>query len=147
MDLVSHFRHARNAVVVPAGNTIFRAGEPGTVMYVLLEGSAGVLAGGKLVEIAGPGALLGEMALIDEAPRSATVVARRDCRLVPIPQVQFDLLIAETPAFARAVMQGMAARLRRMNLKAAEAATPAFPHPRLDALRETPVRGGSSPAG
>jgi CRP/FNR family transcriptional regulator, cyclic AMP receptor protein len=115
MDLVGHFSNARNSIVIPAGQTIFRAGERGTVMYVLLEGSASVLVGGDVVEIAGPGAVLGEMAVVDEAPRSATVLARGDCRLVPVPQAQFDLLIAEAPAFARAVMHALATRLRRMN--------------------------------
>ena len=117
MDLVRHFRSARNTVTIRAGRIIFRSGDPGTVMYVLLEGSAAVLVGDDVVEIAGPGAVLGEMALLDEGPRSASVLARRDCTLVPIPREQFDLLIAETPAFARQVMQSMAERLRRMNEK------------------------------
>ena len=115
MDLVRHFRSARNTVSVPAGRILFKSGDPGTVMYVLLEGSAAVLVGDDVVEIAGPGAVLGEMALLDEGPRSASVLARRDCTLVPIPREQFDLLIAETPAFARQVMKSMADRLRRMN--------------------------------
>ena len=120
LDLVAHFRHARNAVAVRAGKTIFRAGERGTTMYILMEGSAAVLVGGELVEIALPGAVLGEMALLDEAVRSATVVARHDCRLVPVPREQFDLLLMEAPAFAREVMRSMAARLRRMNARLAE---------------------------
>lgn len=115
MDLVRHFRSARNTVTVRAGRILFRSGDPGTVMYVLVEGSAAVLVGEEVVEIAGPGAVLGEMALLDEGPRSASVLARRDCTLVPIPREQFDLLIAETPAFARQVMKSMADRLRRMN--------------------------------
>lgn len=122
LDLVAHFRHARNAVTVRAGETIFRAGEPGTVMYVLLAGSAAVLVGRELVEIALPGAVLGEMALVDEPARSATVVARHDCRLVPIACAQFDLLLMEAPAFAREVMRSMAARLRKMNARLADAA-------------------------
>jgi CRP/FNR family transcriptional regulator, cyclic AMP receptor protein len=115
MDLIEHFKHARNVVSAAAGETIFRQGELGTVMYVLLEGVALVRAGDTLVELAAPGALLGEMALLEDAPRSATVVAATTCRLVPVPLAQFDLLIRETPAFARKVMSSMAARLRRMN--------------------------------
>ena len=115
MDLVQHFGNARNSILVPAGGPIFRAGERGTVMYVLLEGSASILLGNELVEIAAPGSLLGEMALLDERARSATVLARSTCRLVPIGREQFDLLIAETPAFAREVMKVLADRLRRMN--------------------------------
>lgn len=120
LDLVAHFKDARNAVEVRAGATIFRAGERGTTMYILMQGSAAVLVGRELVDIALPGAVLGEMALLDEPTRSATVVARHDCRLVPVPREQFDLLLMEAPAFAREVMRSMAARLRKMNARLAE---------------------------
>jgi len=120
LDLVAHFKNARNAVAVRAGRTIFRAGERGTTMYILMEGSAAVLVGGESVARFGAGAVLGEMALLDEPARSATVVARHDCRLVPVPREQFDLLLMEAPAFAREVMRSMAARLRRMNARLAE---------------------------
>jgi CRP-like cAMP-binding protein len=119
-DLVAHFRHARNAVTVRAGKAIFHAGERGTTMYILMEGSAAVLVGGELVDIALPGAVLGEMALLDEPVRSASVVARHDCSLVPVPREHFDLLLMEAPAFAREVMRSMAVRLRRMNARLAE---------------------------
>jgi CRP-like cAMP-binding protein len=115
MNLIAHFKNARNAVRVPAGHTIFQQGQRGTVMYVLLDGVAEILVGGRPVELAQDGALLGEMALVDDEPRSATVVARTACKLVPIPQAQFDLLARETPEFARCVMMSMAERLRRMN--------------------------------
>ena len=121
MNLVEHFKNARNAVSVPAGRMIFRAGERGTVMYVLMSGSAGVVVGQELVEIARPGAILGEMALLDGTVRSATVVARGDCQLVPVPREQFALLITEEPQFAHEVMKSMARRLRSMNERAEEA--------------------------
>ena len=115
MNLIAHFKDARNAVYVPAGHSIFQQGQRGTVMYVLIDGEAEILVGGRPVELAQGGALLGEMALVDDEPRSATVVARTACKLVPIPQAQFDLLVRETPEFARCVMMSMAERLRRMN--------------------------------
>jgi CRP-like cAMP-binding protein len=115
MNLIAHFEDARNAVCIQAGQTIFKQGQRGTVMYVLIDGVAEILVGGHSVEFAEGGALLGEMALVDDEPRSATVVARTACKLVPIPQAQFDLLVRETPEFARCVMMSMAERLRRMN--------------------------------
>src|SRR6266567_2870616 len=63
------------------GQTLFREGETGDCMYVLLEGSADVFVGEVLVESATPGALLGEMALVDSSPRTATVVATMPARL------------------------------------------------------------------
>ena len=58
---------------------------------------------------------MGEMSLIDDSVRSATVMARTECLLLAIGRAEFDLLIRETPAFARHVMGVMASRLRRMN--------------------------------
>jgi CRP/FNR family cyclic AMP-dependent transcriptional regulator len=121
MDLVAHFRGARNLVVIQAGVPLFNEGEPGNTMYVLMEGSAAVLVAGHVIEVAKPGALLGEMALVDSSVRSATVLARSMCRLLPITIAQFDLLVRESPEFARHVMMVMAGRLRRMNQRLLEA--------------------------
>lgn len=115
MDVLQHFRHARRIATIPQGTTLFKAGDAADVMYVLMEGQANVMVGRIIVEIAGPGSLIGEMALVDRAPRSATVVARTLCRVVPVDPGHFDLLIHETPAFGRHVMAVMAGRLRRMN--------------------------------
>ncbi len=115
MDLVAHFRNARNAVSLPGGVVLFGEGDPGTAMYVLLEGSASVLVRGTALEILSAGSLVGELSLLDGSPRSATVLTRTPCRFVAIEPAEFDLLIREAPAFARHVMQVMAERLRRMN--------------------------------
>jgi CRP/FNR family cyclic AMP-dependent transcriptional regulator len=80
-----------------------------------------VIVGDTLVEEASPGALLGERAVVDLSPRSATVVANTDCRLLPIDARQFDLLVRETPEFARHVMQVVTGRLRTMNERLREA--------------------------
>lgn len=122
MDIVEHFRNARVVKTLPAGSVIFRAGDKPDFVYVLMEGQANILVGGTIVEIAARGALLGEMALIDGKPRSATVVSRTLCKVVPIDIMHFDLLVQETPAFSRYVMNAMAERMRRMNdnLRAAQ---------------------------
>lgn len=121
MDLIAHFRGARNLVFIQAGVPLFNEGEPGNTMYVLMEGTAAVVAAGHVIEIAEPGALLGEMALVDSSVRSASVFARSNCRLLPISIAQFDLLVRESPEFARHVMMVMAGRLRRMNQRLLEA--------------------------
>ena len=121
MDVIAHFKRARNVVSVPAGLVLFREGEPGTEMYVLLEGLAEVSIGGEVVEVAKPGALLGEMALVSSSVRSATVVTRTGCRLISIDSSRFDVLVRESPEFARHVMTVMADRLRRMNERLKEA--------------------------
>lgn len=120
MDVISHFKRARTQSV-PAGLILFHEGEPGKDMYVLIKGTAEVSIGGDVVEVAQPGALLGEMALVNSALRSATVVTRTDCQVVSIDVRQFDMLVRESPEFARHVMTVMAERLRRMNDRLREA--------------------------
>lgn len=115
MDLVAHFQGARTVASVQSGVPLFNEGESGKNMYVLMEGTVSILVGGKLVEVAEPGALLGEMALVNSSVRSATAITRSDCRVISINSLQFDLLVRESPEFARHVMEVMANRLRRMN--------------------------------
>ena len=122
MDLIAHFQGARTLVLVQAGLVLFNEGDPGKSMYVLMEGTAAVLVGGEVIEVARPGALLGEMALVNSSVRSATAITRTACRLLPINSSQFDLLVRESPEFARHVMTVMADRLRRMNKRLAEMA-------------------------
>jgi CRP-like cAMP-binding protein len=122
VDLVAHFRDARTIVSLQTGLVLFSEGEPGKNMYVLMEGTAAVCVGGEVIEVAGPGSLLGEMALINSSVRSATVITRSDCRVISINSSQFDLLVRESPEFARHVMTAMADRLRRMNQRFTEVA-------------------------
>lgn len=121
MNLLAHFQDARNVIAVPAGAVVFSEGATPMGMYVVLEGALDVLVGDTLVEVAEPGALLGEMALVDMSPRSATVIASTDCRLIPVDTRQFDLLVRETPEFARHVMRVLAQRLRNMNERLTDA--------------------------
>src|SRR5438067_1555468 len=87
----------------------------GTVGSVMLQGSADVLRGEVLVESPTPDALLGEMALVDSSPRTATVVATVPARLARIDERRFHFLVQQTPYFATHVMKVLAERLRHMN--------------------------------
>ena len=98
-----------------AGQPIFTQGDSGDTMYVVVEGSVDLLVNGQLVERLAPGGVLGEMALLEAAPRSATAIARTDCKLVPVNQQRFSLLIQHTPDFAIEIMRVMAGRLRIMD--------------------------------
>ena len=101
-----------------AGQHIFTAGQPGDTMYVVKEGEVEVLVNGKVVDTLGPGGILGEMALIDKQPRSATAVAKTDCKLVSVDEQRFQRLVKQTPHFAIQVMRVMAQRLRHMDSQA-----------------------------
>jgi len=109
------FRNAKDFESFSAGQTIFQEGQPGEVMYAVIEGQVDILVHGKVIYVVGPGELLGEIALIDTKPRSATALAKTDCRLVPISEKRFTFLVQQTPHFALYVMRVMADRLRRMD--------------------------------
>lgn len=115
MDFSNLFRHETGTVDFAAGDSILRRGEASDVMYVVLEGQAEVRLGDEVMLVAGPGALLGELALVDHYPGSADVVARTDCRLVAIDERRFLFLVQQTPNFAIQVMKVIAERLRAMN--------------------------------
>lgn len=111
----SLFLKEPNPEIVPAGQTIFEAGQPGNLMYVIQSGSVDIMIGNKVVETAEDGYIVGEMALIDRHVRSATAIAKTDCKLVPIDQKRFTFLVQQNPYFAIEVMQVLADRLRHMN--------------------------------
>jgi CRP-like cAMP-binding protein len=100
---------------VPAGQTIFREGDPGDVMYIVVEGQVEILIDNQLLETLGPGDILGEMALIEDRARSATARARADCVLTAVSRQHFLTLIQRTPMFAIQVMRVLAQRLRQTN--------------------------------
>ena len=111
MQGVKLFQNSKDWETFSAGQIIFSAGQPGEVMYVILEGEVNIQASGKVLETIHSGGMLGEMALVDDEPRSAEAVARTDCKLVPINKRRF-VSVTETPFFALEVMKVMANRLR-----------------------------------
>ncbi len=117
MNPADLFRQDSDTITLPAGQPLFSAGEAGKEMFVLIDGLADILVGGAVVETATPGALLGEMAMIEEGPRAATVVAKTDCKLAQINARRFQFLIQQNPFFAIHVMRVLVGRLRHMNQK------------------------------
>jgi CRP/FNR family cyclic AMP-dependent transcriptional regulator len=114
MDL---FTAEQNPRVCEAGEAIFRTYDMGSEMYVVLEGQVELTIGEKVLEILGPGEPFGEMALIDQAPRVATAIAKTPCKLAVIPEKRFLFLVQQTPHFALQIMKVMADRLRKMNAR------------------------------
>jgi len=115
MNFLSMFKCISDAETYRAGEMIFREGAPGKVMYAIMDGDVELSIGKTLVEVVTIGNVIGEMALIDSRPRSATAVAVTDCRLAPINEKQFLLLVQETPFFSLYVMRVLAERLRKMD--------------------------------
>jgi CRP-like cAMP-binding protein len=115
MNPAELFRQQIDAVELAPGEFLFREGDQRDKMYVLLEGKMDICLGDYVLETAEAGALIGEMALIDNSPRTANVVAKTVARLAPIDQRRFHFLVQQHPHFATHVMKTLANRLRHMN--------------------------------
>jgi len=112
---IKYFRNSEDAQTFRAGQIVFTEGDPGNMMYAVLEGEVDIMVGDQVVGTIPAGSIVGEMALIDHSPRSATAVARTECRLVPIDERRFLFMVQQTPNFSLDVMRIMAARLRDMD--------------------------------
>lgn len=91
---------------------LFVRGDRGDEAYAVRTGSVEVRGVGMAITTLGPGGIFGEMALIDDQPRSASAVAVEQTELVVIDRACFHRLIAESPAFSLLVMRVLAGRLR-----------------------------------
>lgn len=119
MGSIHLFRDLPEVKPYASGEYIFKKGETGEVMYMVIEGEIELVVGRVVVETAHPGAFIGEMALIDDSPRSASARAKGECRVFPINEERFNTLVQETPSFALDVMKALALRLRKTNEKIA----------------------------
>lgn len=97
---------------VPEGRVIFEQGQKASEMFIVREGTVELRKDGQWLETLGPGSLLGEMALIDPAPRTATAIAGPGCRLVLIDEKTFKQLVQKVPGFALEMLQVVVRRLR-----------------------------------
>ena len=100
---------------VAKGERIFSEGDLGVEFFVVVRGQVEIRSGNRVLETLGENSIFGEMALIDDSPRSATVVALTDVTVAPISEKQFLFLVRNTPFFALRVMRVLASRLRHQN--------------------------------
>ena len=107
-------------VDVSQGKVLTRQGQPGWEFFVIVDGEAKATMRGHRSAPLKRGAFFGEMSLLDGGPRSATVTAETDMRLLVLSSRSFSSLIDEVPSVGRRVLQVMAERLRE-----AERARPA----------------------
>jgi CRP/FNR family transcriptional regulator, cyclic AMP receptor protein len=100
---------------VKAGEVIFKESDEARQLFVIKSGVVTIQSGNRKLAELSTNEIFGEMALIDDAPRSATAVAKTDVELVPISEKQFLFLVSQTPFFALKVMRVLARRLRATN--------------------------------
>ncbi len=106
----------------PRSNTIMAGGDPTDSLYIVLSGRLKVMmsdSDGKevILSILGPGEFFGEMGLIDDEPRSASVVTIEPCELLQLAKRDFNKCLAENFEMAMAVMRGLVRRLREADRK------------------------------
>ncbi|MBV6657533.1 MAG: Crp/Fnr family transcriptional regulator [Devosiaceae bacterium] len=119
-DLADGLADLAREASADAGEMLFMAGDPGDSMYAVLEGSLKVIVvsaegSEQLLAIIGPGHVVGEMALLDGQPRSASVQALKKSRLARIDKRDFDKFADANPGLYRHMLGLISTRLRQAN--------------------------------
>ncbi|MFN2590129.1 MAG: Crp/Fnr family transcriptional regulator [Actinomycetota bacterium] len=106
---------AVDRVDVPKGEVLMTEGTPGHDFFVIVDGKAKVTLRDHHLATLGPGEFLGEMALLDQGPRSATAVAQTPMTLLVLTARDFSRILEEVPVVTKKIMRGMAGRLREID--------------------------------
>ncbi len=106
---------AGDEITLASGSLIVDQGQTGKEAFILLEGTATVRRNGKKVADLEPGAMIGELSLLDHGPRTASVIATSDCRLFVLEQRRFLAVIDEVPALAHRLLSALAGRIRELD--------------------------------
>jgi signal transduction histidine kinase len=116
-DHLNRLYQMAEPVALRAGELLIQEGTPGDSMYIVLDGEFEVAkrSGQRDITIAvrAPGEVIGEMSLLDHSPRSASVRAVRDSRLLRIPGSAFEQLLSSSPSAALEILRTVSARLRQ----------------------------------
>lgn len=108
-------RLGATAKTFDAGEKVFLEDDPGTDMYFVRSGRIDIITYGTVLENVTAGGIFGEIALIDNSPRSAAAIAQEQSDVLAIGKPTFLALIQEQPQFALDVMHTLAHRIRMMN--------------------------------
>ena len=115
LDFLGLVRHETTVTALVPGQFLFQKGDAAQAMYVVKSGELQIGDGNVIYETVRAGGIVGEMALVDTLPRSASVKAVSPTEVVAIDQRRFLFMIQQTPFFAIRVMRVLAQRLRAMN--------------------------------
>ena len=104
-----------DVIDLPADRRIMSQGERGAEMFVLVTGNSHVERDGESLGDRGPGAVLGEIALLDGGPRTATVTLSKASRLLVLARREFLTLLDEFPEIRLRILETVASRLRSLD--------------------------------
>ncbi len=99
-------------VTVPTGTLLVEEGEPGLMFFIVVSGRATVKRGRRRVAVLGPGDYFGELSLLDQKPRSASIICDTDMTLLVLLQRHFQKLLTATPTMSHRLLKIMGGRLR-----------------------------------
>ena len=108
---------ASDEVDVKAGRILVEEGRTGHEVFLILDGTATVKRKNRKVATLGPGQYFGELALLDKGPRTATVQADTDMKVLVLGQREFLGVLDEVPGLAYKILRMMAHRLREADLR------------------------------
>ena len=102
-------------VEVEANATLMEQGQLAREAFVIVSGTAEVRRDGTKVAVVGPGECVGELALLDHQPRSASVVSLEPMTLLVIPSTAFTALLDDAPGLSRKLLGSLAKRIRDLD--------------------------------
>ena len=109
---------ASDEVTLPAGKTLCEQGAIGREAFVIVDGTAEVRRNKKKVSTLGPGACVGELALLDHKPRTASVIASTDLTVLVIGAREFAGIVDNVPSISHKLMRSLASRIRELDAQA-----------------------------
>ena len=102
---------ASDEIAVKAGTILTDQGQQGREAFIVVDGSATVKRNGRKITSVGPGAVIGELSLLDRGPRTATVTADTDMTVLVIDQRNFAGVIDQVPALSHKLLATLAGRI------------------------------------
>jgi CRP-like cAMP-binding protein len=102
-------------VEVPAGRVLCEEGDRGREFFVLVEGEVDVARNGRRVAKLGPGDFVGEISLLEQTPRTATVSAKTPLRFFVLTPKEFQQVLDENPSVERKILRALARRVLELS--------------------------------
>lgn len=106
---------ASDEIKMTAGSLIVDQGQTGREAFIVLDGEVDIRRNNRKVATLGPGAVVGELSLLDHGPRTATAVCATDCTLLVIDQRRFLGVIDDVPAISHKLLASLASRIRDLD--------------------------------
>jgi CRP/FNR family transcriptional regulator, cyclic AMP receptor protein len=106
---------AADEITLPAGHALTDQGQTGREAFIIVKGEATVRRNGKKIATLGPGAVVGELSLLDHGPRTATVTTDAETTVLVIDQRHFLAVLDDVPSLSHKLLATLAGRVREFD--------------------------------